>query len=267
MQKKYFVYSVASDPDCDARLPAMHTLRERVLYRYGVRHAERIIVQTRKQQKMLRDGFGLDSVSLPMPCPGPTEKEYVQPAHSRSGKIRVLWVGRICRVKRLDLLLEVAEIVPDVMFEIAGAPDDEPEYIQRILAKAKQLPNVVFHGRVERERMGELYQKASLLCCTSVYEGFPNTFLEAWSYGLPIVSSIDPDGLISTHNMGIAADGISSLVTSINTLMNSPDRWGIMSQNARRYYQKNHAVEEAMKKFENLFIEVLNGKRGASPRP
>jgi glycosyltransferase involved in cell wall biosynthesis len=267
MQKKYFVYSVACDPDCDVRLPGMETIRERVLYRYGLRHAKRIIVQTRKQQKMLRDGFGLDSVSLPMPCPGPTEKEYVKPVHCPSGKLRVLWVGRICRVKRLDVLLEVAEILPAVSFEIAGAPDDESEYIEPIVAKASQLPNVVFHGRVERERMGELYQKASLLCCTSLCEGFPNTFLEAWSHGLPIVSSVDPDGLISTHNMGIFADGISNFVSSINTLMNSPGRWEIMSQNARRYYQKNHSVEGAMKQFENIFIEVLNGKRGGSLRP
>ena len=42
-----FVYSVASEPDCDRRLPEMRTRRERVLYRYGLRHADRVIVQTR----------------------------------------------------------------------------------------------------------------------------------------------------------------------------------------------------------------------------
>ena len=31
-----FVYSVASDPDCDVRLPEMHSLRERLLYRHGL---------------------------------------------------------------------------------------------------------------------------------------------------------------------------------------------------------------------------------------
>ena len=59
------------------------------------------------------------------------------------------------------------------------------------------MPNVTLHGRVERERMPSLYQDALCLCCTSVLEGFPNTFLEAWSVGLPVVSSFDPDHLIA----------------------------------------------------------------------
>src|SRR5262245_5737824 len=45
-----FVYSAASDPACDARLPTLRALRERILYRYGLRHADGLIVQTRKQQ-------------------------------------------------------------------------------------------------------------------------------------------------------------------------------------------------------------------------
>ncbi|MEP0844843.1 MAG: glycosyltransferase, partial [Phycisphaerae bacterium] len=87
-----FVYSVASDPDCDPALPEMKTLRERVLYRYGLRHADRLIVQTRRQQEMLRAGFGLESTWIPMPCAGPSDDEYLPPAPPEAGRARVAWV-------------------------------------------------------------------------------------------------------------------------------------------------------------------------------
>ena len=65
-----FVYSVASDPDCDRRLPKLPLLRERVLYSLRPdRTRHRIIVQTNRQRGMLNDSFGLGSLVLPMPCP------------------------------------------------------------------------------------------------------------------------------------------------------------------------------------------------------
>src|SRR6185295_3387450 len=66
-----FVYSVASDMDCYERLPELRTLRERLLYRYGLRRADRVVVQTRHQARMLERGFARPSLQIPMLCPGP----------------------------------------------------------------------------------------------------------------------------------------------------------------------------------------------------
>ena len=44
------VYSVANDPDCDPRLPVLRKVRERVLYKYGLHHADSVIVQTCHQE-------------------------------------------------------------------------------------------------------------------------------------------------------------------------------------------------------------------------
>lgn len=64
-----------------------------------------------------------------------------------------------------------------------------------MLARARSLSNVRLHGRIaERAALAELYRGAALLCCTSSLEGFPNTFLEAWSHGLPVVTTSTPTG-------------------------------------------------------------------------
>ncbi len=252
-----FVYSVASDPDCDKKLPEMHKIRERILYKYGLKHADMIIVQTKKQKDMLKDNFKCDSVIIPMPCPGPDNKEYPELEHQKNGSERVLWIGRVCEVKRPDRLLELARECPDVQFDFVG-PKGNTEYSSNIIEQAKQIPNITYHGPASREKVSQFYQNARLMCCTSDFEGFPNTFLEAWSYGIPIVSTVDPDNLISTGNMGIYAKNIKELASGILMLINDSQKWEKSSQSARRYYIENHTVDAVMSKFENVFKKVLN---------
>lgn len=250
-----FVYSVASEPDVHPELPEMHAIRERVLYRYGLRHADRIVVQTESQRMRLRQGFGLDSVVIPMPCPGPSNGEYVLPDPPDAGRSRVLWVGRICQQKRPDRLADFAEACPDIHFDVVG-PANESPYSQASVARLRALSNVTLHGGIPRQRMPDFYRSAACLLCTSDVEGFPNTFLEAWSHGLPVVSRFDPDGLIATRNLGVSADGVPTLVVGLRSLLTSKHRWLEASANARRYYLDNHTVEAVMPRFEQVFLEA-----------
>ena len=252
-----FVYSVASDPDCDARLPEMHKLRERVLYRYGLKAADRVIVQTQRQREMLRANFGLDSVVIPMPCPGPSDSDYADCQRRRNDSHRVLWVGRICEVKRPDRLLDLAEACPDLNFDVVG-PAADAEYACRVCERAKTISNVTMHGPASRNRVSEFYRKAKILCCTSDFEGFPNTFIEAWSYGLPIVSTFDPDNLIAEKGLGRVGKDVSELAAGIRELLESPEKWRKASESARAFYAENHAVDAAMERFERIFCEVVN---------
>jgi glycosyltransferase involved in cell wall biosynthesis len=262
---RYFVYSVASDPECDPRLPEMRTFRERILYRYGLKRAARIIVQTRKQKRLLKEGFGLEAIFLPMPCPGPVEAEFKPTPESSPGTFRVGWVGRIAPVKRLEVLLAAAERLPDVQFEVAGKPDAAESYTRPVLEKARAMGNVNLHGHVDRDRMPGFYRAASVLCCTSDYEGFPNTFLEAWSHGLPIVSTVDPDNLISERGLGVCAANPQEMVQAIFRLREDPALRRSISANARNYYLENHAVDPAMRRFEDVFADELRERERMDP--
>jgi len=249
------IYSVASHPDCDKRLPRMHTLRERVLYRYGLKAADKVIVQTRKQQDMLWDSFGRDSVVLPMPCPGPSADDYMERERAQDGKNRVLWIGRVCKVKSPDRLLDLAEACPDLRFDLVG-PAADNGYARTICERAKSISNVTLHGPASRGRVSEFYKNARVMCCTSEFEGFPNTFLEAWSYGVPIVTTFDPDNLIAEKGLGRVGKDVRELAAGIRDLLESPDKRRKASQSARVYYLENHAVDKAMERFEHIFTEI-----------
>lgn len=251
-----FVYSVASDVDCDPRLPEMKTLRERVLYRFGIRHADRIIVQTRGQQDMLRNGFGLDSIILPMPCQGPDQNAYVHPGPPDNRRCSVLWAARIQPSKRLELLVDVARMLPEVEFVVAGGSYKDDVYTGNLMRSAKDLSNIKMLGMVSRDKMPQLYRAANIFACTSSYEGFPNTFLEAWSHGLPVVSTFDPDGLIDGCGLGIAVRDAASMADAIRRLQRDEKTWSEMSLAARRQYLENHTLDAVMNRFEGVFKEA-----------
>jgi glycosyltransferase involved in cell wall biosynthesis len=261
--KRKFVYSTAHDNDCDTALPALPKLYERVLYRYGIRHADRLIVQTELQRQLMKKSFGYESISLPMPCPGPLPSEYVErefPANPT-----VSWVGRAVWDKRPEWIFDIAERMPDVTFEVAAGNMQKSEYGDGLIARANSLKNLRWLGGVVREEMPKLYQRALCLCSTSISEGFPNTFLEAWSHGTPLVTTFDPDGLVASQNLGKAITDVAGAVVAIREMIDHPDRWKTMSNNARRHYEKYHLVDTAIARFEQTFLSVCAADRSSDP--
>jgi len=245
-----FVYSLASDMDCDPRLPDLRTHRERWLYRYGLRRAHPVIAQTETQVRRLRESFGVDARVISMPCPDPGETRAMPPVWRRGG--RVLWVGRLCVEKRPDRLLAVAEACPETGFDVVGPVEGSLETVVR---QAQSLPNVTLHGRASRDRMDAFYRGASALLCTSDLEGFPNTFLEAWSHGVPVVSTHDPDGLIEAHGLGAAVTtDPGSIAATLRGLLGSREAWSEASAQARRHYLAHHTVDRVMAAFEAVLI-------------
>lgn len=269
LRRRAFVYSSASDADCDRNLPLMPERRVRSFYRIGVRLADRVIVQTSRQRLMLERGFGRDATVIAMPCAPPA-----RPASSAQTDDRrtVVWIGRICRVKRPDRFLDAAALCPELRFVLVGPNDDTPEYTNGIAEQAASLRNVTMFGAASRAEVDTLLQHAVCLCCTSDHEGFPNTFLEAWSHGRPVVSTWDPDSLITANGLGATvAPNAAAVAASVRSIVESPDRWARASANARRYFDETHALDGAMPRFERVFIEAANRIRsdsaGRSPMP
>ncbi|QUM81033.1 glycosyltransferase family 4 protein [Moritella sp. 5] len=249
---KKFLYSLASDMDADPSLPIMKTLRERWLYKYGLLNANEVIAQTNKQVNMLKHGFGIDSSMMPMPCLGPDDSQY-SPLKWHKGKPTILWAARIHECKRLEMFLQVASELPEYNFVVGGSPGKEDAYSQGLMDTMRNLVNVTYLGMVARTDMPELYHSSTVFCCSSEYEGFPNTFLEAWSQGLPIVSTFDPDSLIQKRKLGISATSKDELISGIRKLCSDRDLWQVYSSNARDYYQEHHSVDQVMGRFETLF--------------
>ena len=252
--QRKFVYSIASDPECDPRLEILGSLRERVLFRKGLRIADAVVCQTSSQHRQLGSGFGISSVVLPMPCDAPAADVDSRPAEPAR---TVLWVGRIDRVKRAELLLEAARECTGVHFRIVGPDGDDAGYVESIRSAARALPNVTLHGAVNFAEVWRHYREADALVCTSRFEGFPNTFLEAWSQGLPVVSTVDPDGLLAREQLGAVIASASDCGRVLSDFLADDEMRRRCSENAYRYFKVHHQKDAAMRRFEELFENVI----------
>ena len=240
--RKRFVFSLASDADWNPHLPEVRRWHEKALYRYGLRNADTVIAQTETQRSMLQKYWNIDASVIPMPCESPDTAE-PESAGREAG--RVLWVGRVCSVKRLEWFLDVAEALPQFMFDLVGPFHDEP-YANQIHQRASMIQNVVLHGRVDKSEVGQFYRQASILLCTSIYEGFPNTFLEAWSRGVPVVSSFDPDGIVESAGLGCFAAQLPEIIQSISKLFGDGVFYERSSKNGICYFNGRHVVERVL---------------------
>lgn len=251
-----FVFVVASDTDCEKHLPYLRTRRERILYRYGLKHASKVIAQTTTQVEMLRRSFGVDA-TLIRSCTG---KPKIVPTclddRPPSGRPRVLWIGRMAREKRPEMLLELAAVCPEFDFEVIGDSTDGGDYSANVRGRAAGLQNVRLVGRVPHDKMDQHYRGATVLLCTSAWEGYPNTFMEAWARGIPTVSTVDPDNVIASNGLGAVASSISSFRQVLNGYVLSPNMWRATSHRARQFFEQNHTVTGTVDAYMPVFAQL-----------
>jgi glycosyltransferase involved in cell wall biosynthesis len=115
----------------------------------------------------------------------------------------VLWVSSMQKLKRPELFLELAKAIPSVRFQMIGGSGGSKNFYEQIEETASKMPNLDFVGFVPYHKIDQYFDKAAIFVNTSVFEGFPNTFLQAWGRYAPVVSlNVDPDEIICKYKLG-----------------------------------------------------------------
>ena len=262
MNGRKFIFRVASDSDCEKEHGRLELWRDRKLYDYGLKRADLVAVQTEVQAKMLRDNHGLDSkvvnmlVEAPRRGGAPVEKD-----------IDVLWLSNLRSLKRPEMVLELARQLPQVRFTLAGGPCPHPwgyTYYDDVKAAAARLPNVSMPGGVRYTESGEWFDRARVFLNTSSIEGFPNTFLQAWIRGVPVVSFFDPDGLIRRLQLGHVATSLDDMRESIRGLLEVDVYRENIGRRARDFVAREFTSAAASRYIELLEATPVRVRMGAA---
>lgn len=244
-----FVFRTASDSDCDRSRLLVRFARDRWLYGYGLRRADAILVQSVSQAQTLTRSYGLT---------GRVAGMLVEPSPPSAVRdIDVLWVSNIRHIKRPDRILELAARMPEVKIHMVGGPLPGEDTLFREIAKtAATRPNVTFHGRLSYRDANDLYGRARVLVNTSDVEGFPNSYLQAWIRGVPVVTLIDPDGVIEREGLGIAARYPAQIPDAVRYLLGDPPAWKAASDRCRMFMAREYGEDRVLATYLDTFAEI-----------
>ena len=104
-----------------------------------------------------------------------------------------------------------------------------------------------------------MFSHARLFLSTSDTEGFPNTYLQAWMAGAPVIAFFDPDGIIEREGLGIVVGSVDEAVQAIENLLGDAERWREMSERANAYAVAHHGAM-VIKQYETLITPLYSEK-------
>lgn len=227
------------------------TLLTKLSLYFDIKLAHVIIGQNEYQKEIIERRFRKKCVVIKNPVTLSDDPPGCTPKKEQS----VLWVGTIRSLKKPELFLEIAKQLPHVKcIMIGGMTNSEAGLYSSIERKSKSLPNLSFLGFVPYSKMQEYYVQSSVFVNTSVVEGFPNTFLEAWTHCVPVVSlTVDPDEIICKNKLGFHSKILNQMIADIECLLQNDSLRDEMALNGRKYIREHHDV----KKITNQFIELI----------
>ncbi len=160
----------------------------------------------------------------------------------------VVWIGNIRQVKRPEWVTDLARDLPEADFAVIGS-SLEAGLFKKWMRSAAATKNIVYLGPKSFQQVNGILARSKILVCTSVMEGFPNTFLQAWSHGIPVVSTVDPGGVLTDHHVGIFARSYEELLKGVTELISDQKKYAQMQERIGVYLKSGH---DPQKHFEVL---------------
>ena len=242
------VFAAAFDTDVQIRRALVLRPRWWPLFAWGLMRSDRIFLQHSGQLSVLPMRWKTKAHIVPSIA----SLTSIMVPHTER-KNYVAWVGMLREPKRPDLLIEIARQTPKIRYVVCGGTTTHRSssgYGEQVIRNLHLLPNVEFLGPVSPEKAQEVIQEAPLLLSTSDGEGYPNTFLQAWSSGTPVVSlMIDPDSVIERMGLGVVSGKIEDAGRDIRDLMESTHLREEMASRARKHIVENHSGQMVIKSF------------------
>lgn len=149
----------------------------------------------------------------------------------------------------------VADRFPDWSIIFAGNGEiEEGKALASQLGIAKQT---VFLGWVRGEEKDKAFKEASIFCLPSYAEGFPMGVLDAWAYGLPVITTPVggiPDIAIDGKNCLLFNPGdVDVLAKQMDKMMSSEELRKLVASESNELAKGMFSVEKVIERLGNIY--------------
>lgn len=127
--------------------------------------------------------------------------------------LRLLFVGRLSRIKGVDEIIKAVESEENIELTIVG-DGEERDYLESLVKTSK----ISFRGALKPEQVKNEMIDSDILVMNSILEGKPMTIIEAMSYGMPIITT-NVGGISELVRFGENAEKTDGTSQSIITAM------------------------------------------------
>jgi glycosyltransferase involved in cell wall biosynthesis len=259
----YIISLRGSDvPGGHSRLQFEYKLLGPLLKRIWAKSVELVACSEGLKKRSLRF---LSSVNIDV-IPNGVDLNRFTPGAGRkiNDEMKLLTVGRLSVTKRFDMLIEAVRILHDkgksVRLTLAGGGGLFEE-LKKFVEK-KNLNGIInLTGRIETEKMPDIYRQHDIFVTATMQEGMSNAMLEAMASGLPIITTRceGVEELISDNGVVVDDSSAEALAGAISKLYENKQGYKTMSIAARRQAE-GFGWDKVAEQYRQLYKKVCEQK-------
>ena len=233
-----------------SKIPIINYIDNKILD-YGITNAQYTIAQSKLQNELMQKHYNRSATAIiPNFHPAPTE------TISKDGPVKVVWVANFKEWKRPDLFVNLAkdlQAYTDVEFIMCGKPV-MGSYAE-LKSRIDSIDRLTHLGECSQDQVNEMLAKAHIFVNTSMHEGFPHTFMQAWMRRTPVVSlDINPDGVFHNGDLGFYAGGdYFKMRAYVKKLIEDGDLRNAIGASAQKMALANYSADTQV----NRLIEIF----------
>lgn len=224
------------------------------------RVAELYLVPSHAEEELL-SGLGVPKTKISI-LPLGVDIATFRPNTEMKVENLILFVGRIDRIKGLDILLRALPFVKTtVQLAIIGSKWDET-YVKELEEMSEAINesgkhHVMFLGAMDQKELVQWYQRASVLVCPYLHEPHSNVTREALACSTPVISTGShmsdqhPDGILLTQR------DPEKLAGAIESLLRDRGLRERAGRDGRTFVEQNLSWDSIMKTLKNLYESML----------
>ena len=175
----------------------------------------------------------------------------------------ILWLGRLNesqkRYTHAILIMEkVIQQIPEAQLLVVGSSSNGSAELElQSMIQQKNLENnVKLCGH--SNHVEDYYQQASIFLMTSAFEGFPNTIIEVYSWGLPVVLYDLPYSEVIRKFQGhicVSQEDIQGAANAIVSLLQNPEKL-IALGNSGRASLEEYLKTDFKEQWKQIFLSL-----------
>ena len=195
----------------------------------------------------------------------------IESSFTNDNRIKLIFTGRICRVKQIHYLVEVLgklnkKYLDQIAVYIIGKAnnDGDKAYYDEILDEVnkKNITNIYFLGY--KRNVNDYLKYADVGVLLSKSEAISMSCVEYMNAGLLVLGFNNPginEAVVDKYNGRLIEDGdVNGLVRAVETFVDMKDDLKQMKINAKKYAEEHFSTRVFENNLRGIYEEILDGK-------